>query len=66
MKPLVQTPAQPGLINPSGPVSGPLPRWSELPLARQQELLSLLASLLLRHWPNPPRPSQEVRHDHQS
>ncbi len=66
MKPFVQTPVQPGLMKPSEPVSGPLPRWSELPLARQQELLSLLASLLLRHWPHPSRPSPEVRHDPQS
>lgn len=63
MKPLVQTPAPAGSMNPAGAVSGPLPRWSELPLARQQEVLTILVSLLLRHWPTP---SPEVRHDPQS
>lgn len=66
MKPLVQTPAQPGPVNSPVPLSGPLPGWSDLPLARQQEVVNLLASLLLRHWPSPPSQPQEVGHDPQS
>lgn len=63
MKPFIQTPAQaqPVLSSPARP--GNLPTWPELPLARQQELITLLASLLLRHWPHPPRPAPEVSHD---
>jgi hypothetical protein len=65
MKPFVQPPGQPAPVNPPVQVSGPLPLWSELPLARQQELVMILSSLLLRHWPHPPHPAQEVSHDPQ-
>jgi hypothetical protein len=63
MKPFVQTPLAAGSMNPPVQVSGPLPRWSELPPVRQQEVLSLLASLLLRHWPRLPNQPQEAAHD---
>jgi hypothetical protein len=60
MKLLLQTPAQPGQLHLFGSGSGPPPLWAELPLARQQELIRILSSLLLRHWPHPPQPPQEV------
>lgn len=48
---------------PPTPVPSPLPHWSEFPLARRQELISLLATLLLRQWPTPLNPPLEVPHD---
>ena len=63
MKPLIHCPVQPGPIDPPGQMSGPLPRWVELPQARQQEVLVLLANLLQRHWPHPPNSPQEVTYD---
>lgn len=62
MKALLQTPAQPGPVQPAQWLSGSVPHWAELPLVRQQELITILASLLLRHWP---KPAPEVSDDPQ-
>jgi hypothetical protein len=62
MKALTPSLAQPDQPQPPRPQSDSLPQWAQLPLSRQQELIRLLASLLLRHWPQPP---QEVSHDPQ-
>ncbi len=59
MKPLSLSPAQAQRLKPE---SSSLPLWSQLPLARQQELIRLLSSLLLRHWP---KPAKEVSDDSQ-
>ena len=66
MKPFVQNPLQAEPVKPVEQSQGPLPGWSELPLSRQQELLAILASLLLRHWPQPSDQPQEVSHEPQS
>jgi hypothetical protein len=63
MKPVASPPAQPEPIAPPTPMNDPPPHWLELPSARRQELISLLATLLLRQWPAPPNTSPEVRHD---
>jgi hypothetical protein len=63
MKPLSPSPAQLDQPQPPRPESRSLPHWSELPLTRQQELITTLSSLLLRHWPHPSNPPQEVSHD---
>lgn len=63
MKPLSQSPVQAELVLSPPTRPGDLPTWTDLPLSRQQEVIGLLASLLLRHWPHPSNPAQEVRHD---
>jgi hypothetical protein len=65
MKPLSQSPvqAQPVLSPPTRP--GDLPTWTDLPLSRQQEVIGLLAGLLLRHWPSPAHQPQEAGHERQ-
>lgn len=62
MKPLTPSLAQPGQAASPRSITGPLPRWEQLPPARQQELIRLLSSLLLRHWP---RPAKEGNDDPQ-
>ena len=66
MKSLSQSPvqAEPNLSPPARP--GGLPTWAELPLNRQQEVITLLASLVLRHWASQRRAVVEVSHDRQS
>jgi hypothetical protein len=66
MKPLVQTPVQAEpILSPPSP-QGDLPTWAELPLSRQQEVITLLASLVLRSWASQRPAAPEVRHDRQS
>lgn len=57
MKSVPSPPAQPQ------PMNNPLPHWSELPLTRQQELITLLATLLLRQWTTTLNTPPEVQHD---
>jgi hypothetical protein len=54
------------LTNPSGKPqtqivrSDPLPRWEQLPLERQRELVMLLATLLLKRLPSQELTREEV------
>jgi len=40
-----------------------LPRWEELPAARQRELVLTLATMLLKRLPAPRLTAAEVRHE---
>jgi hypothetical protein len=66
MKPLSQRPVQPEPREVSPARPGTLPTWAELPPSRQQEVITLLASLVLRYWASQRAAGAEVHHDHQS
>jgi len=63
MQPSVPSPVQPKPGQPFQPWSGSLPTWAELPATRQQEVIKLLASLLLRQWTSQRPASPEVTYD---
>ena len=66
MKPFSQNPVQAEPVLSPLARPGDLPTWADLPLSRQQEVIGLLASLLLRQWPQPRPAIPEVPHDQQS
>ena len=63
MKPLTQAPVQAGALPLTPAEPNCLPHWTDLPPSRQQEVIRLLATLLLRQWTGQRPTVPEVTND---